>query len=224
MVFLYDGKLNDLDVTIAKKIEENPQIILDNNIFDAAAILGISASKLTKYCQKISLHGFKEIKYKIQQYKVNQLYLNENIDQINIKDIINHQFYKRIIDVPPLIRDCEKIIVICDDNGLEFGNYITKELRKALKIDTICYTQSQDFTYEYINSKVLTIILDETGVFDLYNIKWYRLHNNYIQISSQMIEPAEDYYPISFKDANHVLPFDVGVIMLISWFKNKRQS
>ncbi len=220
MLFLYEGKLNDLDMVIAKAIDSNPEIIIDNTIFEAADIIGVSASKLTKFCQKINLSGFKEIKFRLEQELQNKKYLTQNVNIINIKSVINIQYHHRIFDVPPLLINAQKIIIVSNSDYYYFARYIAGELRRILKVDCTSYISDQDFSFEYLDEGVLTIFIDEHGKIDCMETKWYRRGNKYVQISMEKLSPQNSFYPICVSDVELDYSFDVKLLIILSWIKS----
>lgn len=223
MLFLYDGRLNELDLSIAKQIDTNPRIILENNIFDAADILGISPSKLTKYCQKIKLKGFKEIKYKIEDETKSIKYTEELTYNIDIKALISHEYFDLVKEVSALILSSEKIIIIADECNYSLANLLCSELRKLLANDVVCYFEQQEFDFEYLSSKPVTILIDQAGKFDLLSPKWYRIGNPYIHLTNEKLVPRENYYPISLANASLSYSFQIKVVMILAWIKNRRE-
>lgn len=220
MLFLYDGKLNDLDLSIAKQIDANPEIILENNIFDAAQILGISASKLTKYCQKIKLKGFKEIKYKIED-EIRSIRYNSDIKtNIDIKRLINPEYYGLIKGASNIVMTCSKIILICDDENYKLGMLLVTELRRLLMIDVVCYYEKQEIDFEYLNHEPVTVFIDESGSFNVRNPNWYRPGNDYIHLTNKQFVPCEGYYPICLENANLKYSFNIKIMVVLTWIKN----
>lgn len=219
MLFLYDGRLNDLNLSIAKQIDANPKIILENNIFGAAQILGISASKLTKYCQKIKLKGFKEIKFKIDDEIRKNKYAEEMKYNIDIKSLINSEYYNLICEASTLILKSSKIIVITDDDNYTLACLMVAEFRRLLAIDVVCYYQKQEFDFEYLYNDPCTIFLDERGSIKLYDATWYRPGNKYVHFTNQMLVPRENYYPVSLTNAELNYTYHVKIVMIIAWLK-----
>lgn len=224
MLFLYDGRLNELDLSIARQIDANPKIILENNIFGAAQILGISASKLTKYCQKIKLKGFKEIKYKIDDEIKKRNYAEELKYNIDIKALINGEYYTLISEAANIILNSSKIIIITDDENYALARLLVSEFRRLLAIDAVCYYQKQEFDFEYLNNAPTTIFLDEYGAINLYEATWYRPGNYYVHITNQMLVPRENYYPISLSNSSINYSFHVKVVMILSWLKKVKKN
>lgn len=217
MLFLYDGNLNALDLMIAKKIEKTPQIISENNIFEAAQILGISASKLTKYCQKINLKGFKEMKYKLSQELEKSLELQPKLDNINIKEIVNDQFHSRLFTMPALLQSAKKIILITDAICHPLASYICYQLRSSLHVDVVVYQYEQDISFEYFSDDVLTILIDKTGDMQNSTSGWYRLGYKYIHITPNVKMYHDDYIPICLNDSMLSYPFDLKVLIIFEW-------
>ncbi len=219
MLFLYEGKLNDLDMVIAKAIDANPEIILNNNIFEAAEIIGISASKLTKFCQKINLSGFKEIKYRLEQEIQNDNYMVQSGNEIDLKEVINNQYHHRLIDIPPLINNCTKILVVTNIKKSTLANHIAYELRTALETNVVSYTTNHDFSFEYKDENVLTVFIDKCNEIDVFSCKWYRRGYNYIHLAEKQLPPHENYYPVYVGETELNYPFDIKVLMILSWIK-----
>lgn len=224
MLFLYDGRLNELDLSIAKQIDANPKIILENNIFDAAQVLGISASKLTKYCQKIKLKGFKEIKYKIEEEIKQIKYTNETKVNIDIKKVVNPEYFGLIKGASRLILATSKIVVITDEENYELGKLVVSELRRLLVIDVVCYYEKQEMDFEYLNQEPLTIFLDACGKFKLHNPNWYRPGNSYIHMTNEAFAPCEGYYPISLANTDIKYSFNIKIMIILTWIKNKKKN
>lgn len=219
MLFLYDGKLNQLDLAIAKEIDANPYIILENNIFVAAEILGISASKLTKYCQKIKLKGFKEIKFKIKQELAEIEYLEQNTNNIDIKSIINYDYHNRIVDLENLLFGCNKLIIVYDSQNTSLAKFIASELRSCLWVDVISYSYNQEFSFEYAKSKPLTMFVDQSGKINLRSAMWYRTGNEYIHLTDELLIPTQNYYPIALAESKLNYSYQIKVVMIVSWIK-----
>ncbi len=218
MTFLYDGKLNVLDTAMAQKIEAMPTIITTNNIFDAAESLGVSASKLTKYCQKINLKGFKEMKYRLIQELEHERYFNTQSTIIKIEDLIKKESYHKLFELPTLINDARKIIILVTEDDLYFGQYITSILRRKLAIDVVVYSFSQDVSHEYLESHVITIMIDRTLSLKTVSNDIYRTGNKYIHIAEQELQVKAGYHPImpvDFDSAN--TSFDVIVLSIFNW-------
>lgn len=224
MNFLYNGKLTKMDLQIARAIEQDPQLVVDCNIHQLAQKLNVSATKITLYCKKINLSGFKEFKYIISQYIYEQNNNKSKVGNINIKDIVSIECYHQLVSIVQLLIDASKIIVVTYSNSLEFANYIARKLKVETKVETSAYLAIQNFSFEYNDVKVLTIFLDEYNQLDLYNIKWYRPESYYIHISTDIQSEKADYYPISFNQMNNQLPFDVAVIISLTTLLNNRKT
>ncbi|WOO87163.1 hypothetical protein RZE82_08600 [Mollicutes bacterium LVI A0039] len=218
MVFLYEGKLNDLDISIAQRIEKNPEIVTDNNIFRAADILEISASKLTKYCQKIGLKGFKEIKYKLDEELIRtQLQRQADHCDFKITSILDQKNHKHLIAIPKLLASSSKIIIVSNSSFQALTSYLAIKLRLDYHQAAINYTFDQDFSFEYLDDQVLTILVDETSQVTNFSSKWYRPNQNYIHITAKALKQQADYYPLSIINSEIKLPFDAAVMLIFSW-------
>lgn len=221
MIFLYEGKLNNLDYKIAKQIEEDPTIISEHNIFDAADILEVSPSKLTKYCNKVSLNGFKEMKFKIIQ----ELNYRENskmdISDIKINNLFSNATEKNIRTALDLIKDHERVIVICQCQYLELGNYVCRKLRINMDKNIFCYASDDCYQIEYLNENVLTIFIDNEIDVEKKN-KWFRTRQNYIHLTNNPIMPFVGYVPLATDEFKSNLSYEIKIMMFFEWvFNNK---
>lgn len=221
MIFLYEGKLNNLDYKIAKQIEKDPTIISQHNIFDAADILGVSPSKLTKYCNKVSLNGFKEMKYKIIQELDYQENLKMDISDVKINDLFTSATNKNIRNSLDLIREHERIIIVCSSLYRDLGNYISRKLRLHLNINSFCYAMEDDFQVEYLNQEVLTIFIDNNIDIDK-KTKWYRTRQNYIHLTTKPIMPFVGYVPLVSNEPQCSLSYDIRVMIFFEWIINNK--
>ncbi len=100
---------------IASHIINNPNIIYENDIITAAKNMYISKSTLTRFCTKIGLENYKELKYILKQEEVNKKPSKQNFN--NIIDEF-HNEYTIILD---------KLKLTVDDKQIsKCVNYITK--------------------------------------------------------------------------------------------------
>lgn len=218
MNFLYEGKLNKLDLTIARKIEENPTIITSCTIFEAAELLDVSPSKLTKYCQKIKLKGFKEIKYKLVQDEATQQIEDElSISEFKIKRLIDKETHQKLLEVPKLLRQSTKIIVVASAANYSLASYISTKLRIYTKRDAVPYINTQNFGFECTDPNVVIIIIDEENEISDFSVSWFRPGNKYIHITKKIAKPVSGYYPLKISKRSRDLPFDAIVILLFRW-------
>lgn len=221
MFFLYDGRLNELDHQIACEIEKNPQFVISHNIYQTAEHIGISPSKLTKYCQKIKLSGYKELKYKIQSSIDQQKYLRQ-MDTMQdftlITKIIENSTINNLYSLPALIDKCNKIILICDQSDLGLGNYFTYKLRKSLNKDISVYPYTANYQHEYITENVLSIIIDTSQTITKEYLYSNRVGDNYVHYCSTPLNSHINYYPIKFIEGD--IPFDAKLCLIISWISN----
>lgn len=218
MTFLYDGNLNALDTTMAQQIETMPTIITTNNIFDAAEKLGVSASKLTKYCQKINLKGFKEMKYRLIQELQHERYFNNQPEIFKIEELIRKESYQKLFELPSLIEGSRKIIILVTEDDLYFGQYLTNILRRTIAIDAVVYSFSQTVSHEYLEANVLTIIIDRTLVLQSLSNDIYRVGNKYIHIADEALQVKPGYHPITTVDSQASnITFDVIVLSIFNW-------
>lgn len=218
MTFLYDGKLNELDLQMAYRIEQNPIIITQNNIYDAAHLLDVSASKLTKYCQKINLSGFKECKYKVTQAVEQQKIIDPKID-IDIRNVIDDEYQYIISLVPQLFAECQKILIISSSDNSALAYCIARKLRAMIHKDVVTYTFEQNYNFEYIESSVLVLVIDESDLISKTNNEWYRQGQNYIHITNFPLVRQPGYYPLPVGNSRSTIPFDVKVLLISNWFK-----
>ncbi len=58
--------MNNLDLEILRAILDNEQLILSHSIHEFAERINVSASKITKCCQKMGLSGYKQLKAVLQ--------------------------------------------------------------------------------------------------------------------------------------------------------------
>lgn len=222
MIFLYEGKLNDLDYKIAKQIEENPTIISGHNIFDAADILGISPSKLTKYCNKVSLNGFKEMKYKIIQELEYQENMKMAISDVNINNLFTLATSKNVRNSLDLINNSERMIIVCSSQYVDLGNYISRKLRLNLNINCFCYAMDENFQIEYLNQGVITVFLNN-NIDENRKTKWYRTKQNYIHITTKAIMPFVGYIPLVSDEDRCNLSYEIRVMIFFEWVINNKQ-
>ncbi len=218
MVFLYEGKLNELDLRIAYLIEQDPTIVSENNIYDAADLLEVSASKLTKYCQKIGLTGFKECKYKITEAIEQQKLINPQID-LDITKFIDSEYQYVLSLIPNLVAQCQKVLVITSSNNTDLGYYISRKLRAMIHKDVVNYSFEQNYQFEYIATNVLVLLIDENEYIANNDSSWYRQGQNYIHVTNQPIAPQQGYYPLAVGNSKSTMPFDVKVLLISNLFK-----
>lgn len=217
MLFLYNGNLNKLDMLIAKKIENKPQIIIDNNIYGAANEIGISASKLTKYCQKIKLAGFKEMKYKLNQELNYKVELKRRELNYSLKNIIDTNYYTLANEVRELIRDKNKLIIISNSEKFMLNLYLSQKMRMDLNIDIVSYVDTQNFNFEYLGDKPITLIIDEKNEIDICLASWYHIGLNYIHLTSQALAPTSGYLPLCLRTKVQIYNFDILIMLVIQW-------
>lgn len=223
MTFLYEGKLNELDTSIAQMIDSNPKIITDNNIFEASRLLGVSASKLTKYCQKIRLDGFKEIKFKVEQELKREKYQKQDQKEISIEAIIQSRYHSKLDDIPLLINEATKIIIVTSLDNHSLGLYLCLKLREVSRKDVVVYVLDQKFSFEYLEGTVVTILIDEYTQMSPLLSDWFRSGNSYIHIMNEALLQTTNYYPLAVTDENTNLPFDAMVIIIFEWIRSYRQ-
>lgn len=222
MIFLYEGKLNNLDYKIAKQIEEDPTIISEHNIFDAAEILGVSPSKLTKYCNKVSLKGFKEMKYKIIQELDYQENIKMDISDVNINNLFTSATCKNVRNSLDLIKGHDRVLIVCSSSYIELGNYISRKIRMNLNINCFCYTMEDDFQIEYLNQGVLTIFIHNNINVDK-QTKWYRTRQDYIHITTNPIMPFVGYVPLVVDKDKYKLSYEIKVMIFFEWIINNER-
>lgn len=223
MFFLYDGKLNDLDLKVAKRIEDNPQYVINHNIYQTAELIGISPSKLTKYCQKIKLSGFKELKYKIQTniQQVTYLKRSEQMEDFTVLlKFIDLNTIGNLYLIPKLIDECEKILIICGSYDIGLGNYFTLKLRKYIDRPIFTYPVGANYNHEFASGAVLSIVIDTTNTIQDRDIVSLRPTDKYIHFGNTQVSSISNYIPILFTDNGSPMPFDSKLCLVISWIIN----
>lgn len=218
MTFLYDGKLNALDTTMAKKIEAKPSIITTNNIFDAAENLGVSASKLTKYCQKINLKGFKEMKYRLIQELQHERYFQHTTSILRIEDLIKKESYQKLFELPDIINNSRKLIILVNEDDLYFGQHVVNIFRRKLAVNAVVYSFSQTVSHEYLENEVVTILIDRKQTLSSLSKDIYRIGNKYVHITEKTLHIKQGYHPIITIDTEEAdTSFDVIVLLIFDW-------
>ncbi len=228
MTFLYDGKLNGLDFEIAAKIERNPYIIINNNIYYAAKNLDISPSKLTKYCQKIKLSGFKEFKFKLQEELYQQNFNELNfIDQSNnhvINECAKATTIKNLYLVDEKICATNRVLVVDSDMSSGLARYLCYRLRKTTNKDVIYYDTKQNFSHEFVNQSIVVIVIDaHNQALEMVN-NWYRRGHKFFHICSRTEYSQPGYYPILINDENVGLSMTAKLVTILDWIVNERQE
>lgn len=94
---------------IASYIIDNSRLIIDNDIVSAAAQMYISKSTLTRFCTKIGLENYKELKYILKQNESNKSQSKQSLN--NVVDQFHEQYYT-ILDKLKLTLD-DKSITKC---------------------------------------------------------------------------------------------------------------
>ncbi len=226
MTFLYDGKLNELDFEIAAKVERNPYIVVNNNIYYAAKNLDISPSKLTKYCQKIKLSGFKEFKFKLQE----ELY-QQNLSDLNFASQNNNQLINECIKAATLknlylieekIIVTNRVLVVDSDMSSGLARYLCYRLRKTTNKDVIYYDAKQNFSHEFVNQSIVVIVIDaHNQALDTVN-NWYRRGHQFFHICSRTEYSQPGYYPILINNANVGLGMTAKVVTILDWIVTER--
>lgn len=91
---------------IANFIIDNPSIIIEKDIISAAQNMYISKSTLTRFCTKIGLENYKELKYVLKQIKNNESASKKDLDNV-IEQF--HSQYTAILDKFKLTLDDKAI-------------------------------------------------------------------------------------------------------------------
>lgn len=222
MTYLYNGKLNDLDKNIAQQIEDNPYFIVEHNIFQSSDFLGISASKLTKYCQKIGLTGYKELKYKIRSSIDQSKYLaNEDSENsfMLITKFVEEACLTNLFAMPKAISDKKRIIIIAANNYYPLAEYFCKRLRQVSGKDVCVYKVDEDYSQEFRCADALMIVLDDMAHKMNVDVMEDALHCtvNIVHIAPYSLKMNELYTSIKISNEQYSLPYDTKLFIIITW-------
>ncbi len=224
MRFLYDGKLNELDYEIAKKIEKNPYIIINNNIYYSAKNLDVSASKLTKYCQKINMAGFKEFKYKLQQELLYIDGVGLPISNVSYSKLVNEcvspATLKNLLYIHDKIKTASRIIVVDAQPENMFSRHLCYSLRRKTNKDVMYYALNQNFSYEFLDQEVVVIIIDPQNIAAEFANAWYRSGHYYFHLCTKSIYSNRNYYPVIIDRVRLHLDLDAKIITILNWISN----
>lgn len=100
------GLLTKNEKKIANFIIDNPALIIDNDIVTSGKLMYISKSTLTRFCTKIGLENYKELKYILKQNENNKSQSKQSLD--NTVDQFHNQ-YTTILDKLKLTLDDKAI-------------------------------------------------------------------------------------------------------------------
>lgn len=64
--------LNDLEISIYNYINENPTVVLDLTITDLAKQTHVSTATVSRFCKKLGLKGYPELKLVLENEIINE--------------------------------------------------------------------------------------------------------------------------------------------------------
>ncbi len=220
MTFLYNGKLNDLDFKIASFIERNPCFVTNNDIFTIANRIDVSASKITKYCQKIGLTGFKELRYKIAEIlKVNALSSDDFSSQLVISDLIQWRSVDNFERCKYLITASKHIAIIATNEQIGLAMYLCQKLRSRYAKDIFYYEQHVDLENFKTSSDFLFIVLGQTEDFFKQHkaMKMRISRSKIIHLCNEELSLGNYYYPILVDEENWSFSNEIKHFIILTW-------
>lgn len=162
------------ETKIANFIINNPALIIDNDIVTAAKLMYISKSTLTRFCTKIGLENYKELKYILKQNESNKSQSKQTLG--NVVDQFHSQ-YTTILDKLKLTLD-DKAIDKCVSYltsskhtyivGIGQSGFLAQDLalrlsRLGLKITAICDIHFIQMTCGMCTSDDLFLFISNSG-------------------------------------------------------------
>ncbi|MGL4589567.1 MAG: MurR/RpiR family transcriptional regulator [Mycoplasmatales bacterium] len=126
------------DKIIAKAIINDPKLITDNDIESLAKILFISRASITRFCLKIDIPGFKELKYAIAQEQLDSYPLRSFSTIIDFFEENYHTIISRMkktineIDIKYVanqISQCQTCYVL----GIGNSGFLAQEISLRIK-------------------------------------------------------------------------------------------
>ncbi len=222
MTYLYNGKLNELDKSIAQKIEDDPYFFVDHNIFESSDYLDISASKLTKYCQKIGLTGYKELKYKIRTSIEQSKYLVEGDGEnsfVLLAKFVDEACLVNLFSLPKLLHEKKRVVIIAGYHHLPLAQYMAKRLRQTSGKDVVAYEIGESYQHEYRSADVIAVVIDDEKrkIEEEMAIEATNYNVSIIHIAPYGMKITESYLSIKISEDMHSLPYDAKLFMIISW-------
>lgn len=145
--------MNNLDLEILRSILDNEQLILTHSIHEFAAKTNVSASKITKSCQKMGLSGYKQLKA-VLQFRDNISSENAFVILLKIeelkkelegleKDQVNYKLLQnKYKEFYLLLSNAEKI------KTSELTSLVTNTLVSILRY-YICLSKNEDEEYYF---------------------------------------------------------------------------
>ncbi len=165
MKYLFNQKLTNVEMEIAQYFHHNYQELKDKTISDVANECHVSASKISKYANKIGFSGYKELKYQLLQEN-NKVVQNKSVE-FHKKQI--NQFFElfNIEQVEQLameIKNHQKVILWGDGPSRKVAEYFESRIRIASNTQVVTYSDRQTFNLDLASStETLVIILSVSG-------------------------------------------------------------
>lgn len=131
MDFLFKSELTRTQIMIANFIYENSEIVSTSTISQLADLCFVTPSQITKYCQKIELTGFKQLREKLINYNINNIKSVDNINvlieqNIKVLENINYDKFYELID---RVQNAENIFVYSSIEYYNITSFFIKRLQ-----------------------------------------------------------------------------------------------
>lgn len=182
MEFLFQGELNKIDENIAKILYSERHEIVNKNISEVAEHCNVSPSKITKYCKKIGLDGFKELKYKMVAYDIMPSSTSQSFLSLRQK---NEEFwdkfdYQKFDEFKQLLLETEKIIFFGKGPSYHLCEFFVPRLRVLLNKEINNYIDDQliDMEIESSDKEKIVVFLTASSATEIVNKKIKKAYMN----------------------------------------------
>lgn len=182
MEFLFQGKLNKIDENIARILYSERHDIANKNISEVAEHCNVSPSKITKYCKKIGLDGFKELKFKMMTYDVVPSSTSQSFLSLRQK---NEEFwekfdYQKFDEFKQLLLETEKIVFFGKGPSYHLSEFFAPRLRILLNKEVNSYVDDllMDMELENNAKEKVIVFLTASSATDTVNEKIEKAHRN----------------------------------------------
>ncbi|MGL4589127.1 MAG: MurR/RpiR family transcriptional regulator [Mycoplasmatales bacterium] len=131
--FLYGTKLSQTEYNISQLIEANISTIIGMSITEIAEFCSVSPSKITKYCKKLGLSGYKELQYELRHKRHEDLNDNSPFEyqREKILSFFSNYDQTKIEELISLIDSSEKVYFYGRGPSLKVAEYFAPRLHLA---------------------------------------------------------------------------------------------
>lgn len=164
-------KFNDTDFKILNYLEENPKKVASMRLKELAKILYVSDVTIIRFCKKIGLHGFNELKFQLKKLLSSFDYENFNLRKQVDQELVEFHEFLQSTDMNTV----EKIVeLLCGEyyvyihgkdlsaNAAKYFQIVLTTMdRRCILIDNMEFLKTVSHNMD--QNTLLTIISTEKG-------------------------------------------------------------